>query len=438
MTACGGSRPAAPPLSVSAVAIPNVFTGLSSTEFDSLVDMRFVDTNRLFAAEIKGRIYVLDVGPSGKITLRRSFTVEQNPLPSGQSLQQIGVVSRRAAYATSPGAEKVYLFDPEVDDASSVRKLEIGGNVRIEGGARLDSSGAPSGEFDPSFVHTAVKIGEKLFVTCSNLQSNFTTYNPGAILVYDLDPQDPLHIESFAGTPRDVTVSAGPKPRGAIFTSSFNPQSAIPYETEGGKTLLLVANSGVYDFQANAVTEDGSIDVIDPDREEVIATYPLAGQSPVGLAVAKRRLYAGSSLFSSVSVLDLRGLDALAGNLGARVLERALALPRIRPGGLNFVPDVAASESGRFVYAVNENDSSVTAIENGATPRVAGQFEVPGRHVGAFESLTSFVEVRPGKPGKAYRGPDLFTGAIFLAELDETPPNSGNDNAIDAFETAPR
>ncbi len=429
---CEGARDSEP-LTVRATSIPNAFTDLSTTEFDSLVDLRFVDTDRLLAAEITGKIYALDVGAKGALSLHRELSVASQPLPSGQSLQQVTAAGRNVAYATSPGAgaERVYLFDPENDTAATVRVLQIGGNVTIAGGQRPDSAGNPSGNFDPTFVHTAIKVGNKLLVTCSNLQSNFTTWNPGAVLVYDLDPQDPLAV-------------TGSAPR-TIFTTAFNPQTAIPYTTEGGKTVLLVANTGAFDFSNNTVIADGSIDVIDPDAEEVAATFPLSGQTPLGLAVARRRLFSGSSLFASVSVVDLRGLDAFLGagggapaNLSARIVALALALPRLRPGTLNFVADVAASASGRFVYAANHNDSSIVAIENAAAPRIAGQFEVAGRHVGPFKSLTGFVEVRPGRPGVDYLGPDLFTGAIFLDEQDETPPDTGNDNAIDAFVTSPR
>jgi hypothetical protein len=140
--------------------------------------------------------------------------------------------------------------------------------------------------------------------------------------------------------------------------------------------------------------------------------------------------------------VNLRGLDSLlaagGGDLGARVVDAALDLPRLRSGTFDFVSDLAASHDGRFVYAVNQNDSSIAVVENARTPRVAGQFEVAGRHPTAFTSLVGFVEVRPGEPDRAYAGPDLFAATIFVDEQDEVPPMTGADNAIDTFTTSPR
>lgn len=447
LAGCNGSAPGATRVRVVSET-RNAFTGFSTTDGDSIADLRFADTGRLLAAELSGTVYVLDVAPGGAISLVRSFTVSATALPIfGDAVSQLHVISRRAAYLTGTGEEVVYTFDPETATAASCGKLAIGGRVRVHGGGRPASTGAPTGDFDPAFVHTALRIGDKMFVTFSNFDLATFGYLPGTVLVYDLDPADPLAVLS-AASPQDVTATAAFQagvdrmPRRAIFTSAFNPQNAAAYVTEGGKTLLLVIDSGVYDFGAGAVTHDGAIDVIDPATETIVATYPLPGAAPIGLAIApgRRMLATGSSAFAVASLVDLRGLDVLRGNLAARVVATALPLPRLNAGVSNFVVDLDASADGRFAYAVNFNDSSITAIDLAATPRVAGIFAVTGRSgvPARRESLTSFVRVRPGAPGAAYTGPDLFTAAVLLADADETPPGTGNDNAIDTFETSPR
>lgn len=429
---------------------PNAFAGFSTDEGDSLVDLRFSGTDRLLAAEIDGTVYVLEVDRAGAIRLDRSFEVSASGLAPGQSATQVTPVGPNAAYLTAPAfatppADSIFLFDPETDTAATVRELEIGDRVRVLGGTRPDSDGNPAGTFDPNFVHTAVRIEDKLFVTMSNFTPTFAN-NPGTVLVYDLAPNDPLTVVS-ASAPQDVTKGAAfadgtdKLPRRAIFTSGYNPQNAAAYTAEDGSTFLLVVNSGVSDF-VSTVFHDGSIDVIDPVSELVIATYPIPGESPVGLAIAPRarRAVTGSQLFAQMTPIDLGGLDVLSGLLAAQV-GTPVALPRLHPSTSAFVADLAFGASERFAFAVNFNDAAIAAFDfRSGTPVVASIFTTPGRNVnlGARESLLNFIEVRPGEPGRDFVGPDLFAGTIRLADADETPPGTGSDSAIDAFETAPR
>jgi hypothetical protein len=159
-----------------------------------------------------------------------------------------------------------------------------------------------------------------LFVSASNLGDDpgtaNTQYLPGTVLVYDVD----LGATPPSISPNELTP--------VIFTESFNPTHVTRYEV-GGREFVLVTASGAIGIGSDpfgiALTE-ASIDVIDADSLELVATYPLgmAGLAATELAIddSGRVAVAGSSVSRHLFAIDLEPLESLPSSVPSpRILD---------------------------------------------------------------------------------------------------------------------
>ena len=190
--------------------------------------------------------------------------------------------------------------------------------------ARWCDSVQPS--YRASFTSGAALAGDRLFVSVSNLGDDAgtpdTQYLPGAVLVYDFDwSADPPTLSPSETSP-------------VLVTTGFNPSHVTAFEV-GSRSFVLVTVSGAIGVEEDdpgtdeieaagiAITE-ASIDVIDADEIEIIATIPLgfAGLAPSGLRVDEtgRVGVVGSVIGRQLYAVDLDPLEDLLVPVSAPVV----------------------------------------------------------------------------------------------------------------------
>jgi hypothetical protein len=302
-----------------------------------------------------------------------------------------------------------------------------------------------------------------LFVVTSNLRrSSEARFNPGTVLVYEFDP-----------------LSSPPtlRPDAVIFTSRFNPTGATHYTAfpDGEpRELVLVSVTGAIGLEggADTVKSESAIDVIDAEARCLVATIPLgmAGISfgelaidPKGRvalmgAISRRQLYAvdlapldDSRLYQDCEtpvVLD-GGTDPLFPD-DPRIFTASspFEIPARSDGQSPEDCDttetyVAINDEGSLAFATDFCDGTLAVIELAipyGEPRdgeceesdpCCNRVPLPPAcfHLRRLENVLApnsedavtelrgpvLVQVRPGRPGVDYTGPDVF----FVAGLPE-------------------
>ena len=352
-------------------------------------------------------------------------------------------------FAPSPGSRALRA-------AVSTRRCVVAPEDALDSfGEPIDAGCAsPDPSFFTSFTSGAARVGDRLFVTTSNLGAGVgtleTQYLPGTVLAFDLDLGGP-GVELAPAAAGDV-----------IFTSGFNPTHVTAHRTAGGRDLLLVTVSGA----AGLVTDDprtperesggvarseAAIDVIDPEQLRLVASIPLgfAALSFERLAIdpTGRVALAGSAIARRVYAVDLAPLDALEpgdpyvvldGDDGPDAVildaEAPLELPALPKGAPpeacpGFVVGIDFADDGRRAYATDFCDGTLTVIGlqlRGSPPaplsptRLSVQDTIElvapaGAAALGKPRAPGALRVRPGTPGVDFDGPEV----AFLVGLPE-------------------
>ncbi|RME76589.1 MAG: hypothetical protein D6785_13595 [Planctomycetota bacterium] len=119
--------------------------------------------------------------------------------------------------------------------------------------------------FTSSFASGVVIIGNKLYVSTSNLDtSNYSTYYPGTVFVFDITSlTSPLYL---------ATIFPG-QDGGDPTIRYFNPTQLTLY---GSKILLTSSGATEFDASFNSLAvSNGALEVIDPSTNTVTASYNL-------------------------------------------------------------------------------------------------------------------------------------------------------------------
>ena len=324
----------------------------------------------------------------------------------------------------------------------------------VYGAGLVDSLGDPIGAntrcdagregFATTFSADAVRVGDRLFVVTSNLiRSSTAQFAPGTVLVFDFD---------LATTPPRV----GPSARRAILTTTgYNPTSLAAHTTPSGRELVLVGTTGALALGTGSdlVRSQSSVDVIDADSLELIATIPLglAGLGFSGLVSdpTGRVALVGAAAGRSVFAVDLAALDDPGLGLGPEALPIVLdgSTPGFRdarvfdaeapfhlPKRIDGPSDsqcttqtsVAIEDTGDFAVATDFCDGTISILDirlpaSRATPleptdvlaldrlvTVAAPL-VPSA-IGLIRAIDR-VLIRPGTPGVDFTGPEVHVTA---------------------------
>jgi hypothetical protein len=386
-----------------------------------------------------GRALVQTVSPPLGVFVF-DLDVIEHPLPfdfydmSG-SLQGIveGLVleeGKDLAFVTTSGAQEgVWLFDP----ADAFRFL---GSFTYRGSEfelpypAEDSEGNLVNSVTPTFTSGVAMMGGKVYIS----NSNFTRVGsnpecaPGTVKIVGLDED--------AAPPAFVELAQ----QDVIVTSSFNPTEVTPLDDR----ILLVTNTGllaIRDDNGVPLTE-GSVDVVDTERDCIIASYPLGLGAPsfAKIAIAEQEVpgsgivlrgYMGSAAFNHVYELDLTGLDAYLdtcpdpGNvpiLSDKVLagtDDPIRATKDAANTENLVSQVVVNHNATRAYATGLNSGTLAILaletetdgEGDPLPSRKSPFSIiqatdplPTQN----ESEPGPVAVRVGVPGVDYEGPDVF------------------------------
>ncbi len=385
----------------------------------------------------------------------------------------------RVALSTS-GYEQVVFVDPrsnallpvELDPAAASAGFEpadwpfwpapgdrpvrtaISTRACVDGAGLSDSLGDPIGAatscdgtspgFVTGFTAGVVRARGRLFVATSNLlRSSQAQFAPGTLLVFDYD--------EASAPPR-----ARPAPeRSVILLSGYNPTSVTAYRTAAGRDLVLVGLTGAIALGTgpDLVRSDASIEVIDAETLESIATIPLGraglGFSELAIDATHRIALAGAATSRALFGIDLAALDDPALGLGSEPLPIVLdgSVPGFADARLYWASDPfvlparadgpAASEcatqtsvslshdaawgaSSDFcdgtisVLALSLPASRTTALDPDSVLRVERVQAVAAPLVAdAGDRLRGIdsVLIRPGEPGIDFDGPDAYFSA---------------------------
>jgi len=290
------------------------------------------------------------------------------------------------------------------------------------------------------FTAGAAVAAGHLFVATSNLNTIGSRFDPGTVLVYELD----LTLTPLRARP-DPEVPV-------IFTAGYNPTSMASYRTAAGRELVLVTVSGAIGIGTgdDNVWTPGYVDVIDAESRRRIATIPLGMAGPSGSLDPHPQLriaVSGASSHRRLYAVDLGGLDdprlypprepvpALDGSDAelpdARLLSASdpLTIPGLdggpHPRVCNGVTDVALNVVGSHAFVTDHCDGSLAIIGidlDAAVPRERFELQqveplLAPLGPASLDELRSpsAIAVRPGVPGLDYQGPDVY----FIGGLPE-------------------
>ncbi|MCH2170947.1 hypothetical protein MK489_09195 [Myxococcota bacterium] len=307
-----------------------------------------------------------------------------------------------------------------------------------------DPAGAPS--FESNYTSGAAVAAGRLFVSTSNLGSGVGGPDPqllpGAVLVFDFDLEaEPPRVSPHGSVP-------------VIVTSGFNPTHVTALNAYG-RSWVLVTHSGALGIEADdpgtpEVESNGvplspaSIDVIDAERLQRVATIPLGWAAPafdrLAIDPSGRLAVVGGVTSRHLFAVDLSVLDwipddvvepwVLDGSAGPDAIIFDAARPFVIPGAPGGAPEAACAgwivgtafdETGTRLYATDRCDGTLTVIAMDLTgePAVvpASSFEVVEQFsvasplradtLGEIRDLAT-LRVRPGRPEIDYQGPDVF------------------------------
>ncbi|MGH2898540.1 MAG: thrombospondin type 3 repeat-containing protein, partial [Solirubrobacteraceae bacterium] len=241
--------------------------------------------------------------------------------------------------------------------------------------------GASISSFKTNFTSSALRIGNRLVVSTSNIQQagSSPVFNPGTVLFFALD-------DSGATT----TVA----PASPFFALTSDPNPVALTELPGGR--VAVTNAGLYDASfPPQVTGSGSIDSLDVATGLLVGSIPLGAGDPSGRSLALDPTgsvaVAGSATLRQLVAIDVRGVAALStapvdarlqrpscnGNslpssggvpcLRERVIRGGanpivLAPPPGSGGLYSYVPQVRFGASGDFLAATSYNDGGLALV----------------------------------------------------------------------------
>jgi len=352
----------------------------------------------------------------------------------------------RAFVTTSGQAEGVWVFHP-ADAFRFLESFTYTGQFLPIPRAAPDSRGVTVDSVKPTYTSGSALVGGKLYITSSN-------YTRAGI-----DPvcaPGTLWVVGYGGAQPGFHSNV---PQGVILTGGFNPTEVTSFAFEDetrvppvARRVLLVTNTGVLTIRGGTGVplSDGSVDVVDPDLDCIVASYPLGGGAPgfAKIAVARQeaagggnvyRGYLGSAGYNHVYELDLTGLGRYLGACPdpedvPQLHEKVLAGPHnpIRatldpPGTPNEVVQVAVNHDGTRAYATGFNTGTLAVLElSTEASRIEnpdGSLDLapypspkaPLQVIQVTDPMPSLNEtgpgplaVRPGVPGTDFQGPDLF------------------------------
>jgi hypothetical protein len=131
--------------------------------------------------------------------------------------------------------------------------------------------GNPVASFDTSFTSAVLRVGDRLLVATSNLKTAGSNpeFYPGTVLLFDIDDSGP-------------TMQIDPATPAYLVTSDPNPTALTLLPGD----LVGVTNTGLLDPAFPPfVTDDGSVDVIDPAAGVLLGSIPL-GPNPGARSLA--------------------------------------------------------------------------------------------------------------------------------------------------------
>lgn len=408
----GGQPGVAALTTVTPTLATNVFTAFLQSS--SLADLQTSPrlANRVLALEDRGFVRVLDDSGATPVSVLDLQLDPAGALPQGAAGSSLTVSNGTTALvaASGLGHEAVYVFDPtSAQSAADVTKLDLNASaVTLPAGALNSVGQSVASPMSTTFTASAVVAGSKIFIATSNLDQSFNL-NPGTVLAFDYDPK------TRAATNESV-----------VFTSGYDPTRLTTWTSPLGVPAVLCVNAGIGSVGSGAST----IDVIDPVRGVLVLTIPL-GAVNAGGAIAitpdSRRGFVGSQALDQVFELDLSNLDQQLANpspaTDATRFVQAIALPGT--GSLHFISGVAISSSGRYLYALDFNESLLSVFDLALG---AGKAALVGTITGfqrsgnptTFVGNASLLAVRPGAPSVSFSGPSVFVGTINLAAADRT------------------
>jgi hypothetical protein len=416
LAGCGGgssSRGGQPAVAALTTVTPtlstNVFTAFLQSA--SLADLQTSPqlANRVLALEDRGFVRFLDDSGTTPVSVLDLQLDPAGALPQGTAGSSLTISNGRTALVATSGLghEAVYVFDPtSALTAADVTKIDLDASaVTLPAGALNSVGQSVASPMSTTFTASAVVAGSKLFVATSNLDQSFNL-NPGTVLAFDYNSQ------THATTNETV-----------VFTSGYDPTRLTTWTSPLGVPAVLCVNAGIGTVGSGAST----VDVIDPVRGVLVLTIPLGavnGGGAVAITPDSRRGFVGSQALDQVFELDLSNLDQQLSNASpvtdASRLVQTITLPGT--GALHFISAVAISSSGRYLYALDFNESLLSVFDLALGPGKAGLvgtitgFQRSGNPT-TFVGNASLLAVRRGA---SLSGPSVFVGTINLAAADRT------------------
>jgi hypothetical protein len=280
-------------------------------------------------------------------------------------------------YAT--GAGETISYSGQSRTAVPTRHLLSGSFTRYT----ASGPGAAITSFRTNYTSAALRIGNRLVVATSNVQTAGANpvFNPGTVLFFTIDDSGP------------TTAIAPATPFHAVTT---DPNPVALTELPGGR--VAVTNAGIFDVAyPPLVTGNGSIDVLDVATGAFVGSIPLGPGNPGGRALALDPTgsvaLAGSPTHRRMYALDVRGIAALpaltaidprlqrpscnatsAGSVGgvpclrSRVIRggaNPIALPAPPGSGAgvySYVSQVRFAQSGSFAAGTSFNDGGLALV----------------------------------------------------------------------------
>lgn len=340
----------------------------------------------------------------------------------------------------------------------------------VYGGDLSDSLGDPIGAttscdgsspgFVTGFTAGSARAHGRLFVATSNLlRSSQARFAPGTLLVFDYDDS--------ATPPR-----ARPSPeRAVILLSGYNATGVTAYRTAAGRDLILVGLTGAIALGTGSdlVRSDSSIEVIDAETLESIATIPLGraglGFSELAIDASQRIALAGAATSRALFGIDLAALDdpdlglepeslpivldgSIPGYPDARLYSASnpFVLPARADGppanecatqtSVSLAADAAWGATSDFcdgtisVLALSLPGSRATSLDPASVLRVERLLVVAPPLVSDASDRPRAIDrvlIRPGVPGLDFDGPDAY----FSAGLPEGAVCGTRINAVE-------